>query len=310
MTAKIDNNKFLLKTECTFLVDNFIEKLKREYKSHTFEMCNSPDKFIESATSSSIFNEGSRLLVLKDLDPDFLDAVSSIINGDTDDVWVIIQKQKISRTKAYTVIKGACQYVELKELSESQCAVWVRQWLTEIKLIFSEEIPIYIVSRVGTDISKLHNEIKKVAAYYTGSDKRILTQLDCNEFFSEDAETRFFVIIESFFRKRVREVFEELKRVDDYSLVKLLHMLIGQTEKLYKVAIYREQKMSPEDIGEMISIPKFIVTTKFFSYLSFYNKTKLIMLLDLFNELDVEMRQTKLPKSLVFESYILKAMKK
>lgn len=310
MTTKIENNKFLLKTECSFLVDNFIEKLKRDCPSHTLELCNDTEKFIEVATSSSIFSEGSRLLVLKDLDPDSVDAVSSIINSDTDDVWVIIQKQKIGRTKSYTVIKGACRYVELKELSESQCAVWVRQWLTEMKLIFSEDIPAYIVARVGTDISKLHNEIKKVAAYYAGSDKRILTQIDCNEFFSEDAEARFFVIIESFFRKRVREVFEELKRVDDYSLVKLLHMLIGQTEKLYKVAIYKEQKMSPEDIGEMLGVPKFIVSTKFFSYLSFYNKTKLIMLLDLFNDLDVEMRQTKLPKNLVFESYMLKAMKK
>jgi DNA polymerase-3 subunit delta len=310
MTKKIDNNKFLLKTECSFLIDNFIEKLKREFISHTLELCDSSEKFIESATSGSLFNSGSRLIVLKDLDPDFTDAVSSIINGDTDDVWVLIQKQKIARTKAYTVIKGACRYVELKELSDSQCAVWVRQWLTEMKLIFSEEIPIYVVSRVGTDISKLYNEIKKVAAYYAGSNNRVLTQLDCNEFFSEDTEARFFVIIESFFRKRVREVFEELKRVDDYSLVKLLHMLIGQTEKLYKVAIYKEQKMSPEDIGEMLSIPKFVVTTKFFSYLSFYNKTKLIMLLDLFNDLDVEMRQTKLPKSLIFESYMLKAMKK
>jgi len=310
MTTKIDNNKFLLKTECGFLIDNFIEKLKREVPSHTLELCNSSEKFIESATSGSLFNSDNRLIVLKDLDPDFIDAVSSIINGETDDVWVIIQKQKIARTKAYTVIKGACRFVELKELSDSQCAVWVRQWLTEMKLVFSEEIPIYIVSRVGTDISKLHNEIKKVAAYYAGSSNRVLTQLACNEFFSEDTEVRFFVIIESFFRKRVREVFEELKRVDDYSLVKLLHMLIGQTEKLYKVAIYKEQKMSPEDIGEMLSIPKFIVTTKFFSYLSFYNKTKLIMLLDLFNDLDVEMRQTKLPKNIVFESYMLKAMKK
>lgn len=309
MSKTAANNKFLVKTDCTFLIDNFIEKLKRNYPEYALNTCGASDIFIEKATAVNIFNDDKRIIVLKDLDADSLDAIGAIIDIDTEDVWAIIQKQSVPRVKSYTNIKGACQLVELKDLNESQCAVWVRQWLTDLKLIFPEEIPSYIVSRVGTDISRLHNETKKVAAYYTDSKDRVLTQIHCNDIFSEDVEAQFFVIVENFFRKRVKEVMEDIKKVDEYSLVKLLHMLIGQAEKLYKVAIYREQKMSPDDIGNMLSVPKFIVTTKFFSYLSFYNKVKLIMLLDQFNTLDVELRLTKYPKELIFESYLLKAMK-
>jgi DNA polymerase III delta subunit len=303
------DNKYLLKTECDFLIDNFIEKVKVEYPKHVIVYCASTEEFIEHATVSNIFNDDNKIIVLKDLDPDSLDPISAIMHSDTSDVWVFVLKQKVPKVKAYTVIKGACKYFAPKELDEAQCAVWVRKWLEDLKLIFSEDIPSYIVSRVGVNISKLHNEIKKVAAYYSDSKDRVLTQIGCNEFFAEDAEAGYFEIVENFFRKRVKEVFEGVDKVDEYSLVKLLYMLIGQTEKIYKVAIYREQKMSPDDISAMLSVPKFIVTTKFFSYLSFYNKTKLMMLLDLFNDLDTQLRLTKLPKKLLFDSYLLKAMK-
>ena len=307
--SKAATNKFLVKTTVGFLIDSFIEKLKRDHPGYNLISCDNADRFISSVTEVSIFNESKNIVVLRSLDPDSLDAISAIINYETEDIWVILQKKKIPRTKAFTFIKGACQFVELKELDESKCAVWVRKWLVDLKLVFSEDIPSYIVSRVGTDISRLNNEVKKVAAYYAGSEDRVLTQMKCNEFFSEDTEARFFVIIENFFRKRVKEVFEEIGRVDEYSLVKLLHMMIGQAEKIYKVAIYKDQKMSAEDIGELLSVPKFVVTTKFFSFLTYYNKTKLIMLMDLFNELDAQLRLTKHSKSLLFECYLIKAMK-
>lgn len=303
------DNKFLIKTDCTFLIDNFLEKLKRDYKDHRVVFCEDAESFIDTAVAVSLFNNEKKIIILKDLDPDSLDAVAAIVNQDTEDIWVVIQQQTVSRTKAYTVIKGACRLVELKELNDAQCAVWVRKWLEEIQLVFPEDLPSYIVSRVGADISRLHNEMKKVAAYYIGSTERVLTQITCNDFFSENTEVKLFMISENFFRKRVKEVFEDLKRVDDYSLVKLLHILIGQAEKLHKIAVYKEQGMSPEDIGTMLGVPKFIVSTKLLPCLSFFNKTKLIMLLDLFNILDTEMRLTKHSKNLIFESYLLKAMR-
>jgi DNA polymerase-3 subunit delta len=303
------DQKFLLKSDCHFLINNFINKLKLNYPKLNLIYCNDTDRFIESITEQNIFNDDKRIIILKELDPDFVDSVGAVINQPTEDIWVVIQQQTISRTKAYTVIKGACKLVELKELDENQCAVWVRQWLNDLKLIFQDDIPAYIVSRVGTDILKLNSEVEKVALYYQGSTERTLSQFICDKFFSEDAEIRFFILIEHFFRKRVKEVFDELKRFDDYSYVKLIHMLISQTEKVYKVAIYKSQGISLEDMSSLIGIPKFIISTKFITTLSFFNKIKLIELLDTLNKLDAELRSTKFPKNIVIESYLLKAMK-
>jgi DNA polymerase III delta subunit len=305
----IANNKFLLKTDCSFLIDNFIDKLKGNFPSHVVVLCESVEIFINNVSEISLFDDDKKIIILKDLDPDSLEAVSTVVTQPINDVIVLIQRQTISRTKAYTFIKGACSLVELKELNDSQCAVWVRTWLEELKLIFSEEIPSYIVTRVGADISSLHNEIKKVSAYFSDSDQRVLTQLKCDEFFAESTEAKFFVVVEGFFRKRFKEVFQDISYIDEYSYTKLISMLIRQVEKLYNVAIFKESGMSPEDIGTLVGMPKFIVTTKMFPYLSFYNKTKLIVLLDLFNKMDSDLRLTTYPKKLVLESYLLKAMK-
>lgn len=303
------DKKFLIKSNCSFLINNFIEKLKLSNPECVVVGCDTIEKFIDNVTAVSLFNEDKRILVLNDMDSDSLDAVSAIIEQTSEDIWILIQKQTVSRTKAYTIIKGACRFIELKEIDEAQCAVWVRKWLTDLKLIFSEDIPSYIVSRVGTDISKLHCEVRKVAAYFHGEDNRVLTQMNCNDFFSEDTEAKMYVVSENFFRKRVREVIDEVTKIDDYSFVKLLHIMIGQAERLYKVAIFKKQGHSAEDIGELIGVPKFVVTTKLTPCLSFFNKTKLMMLLDLFNKLDSELRLTKFPKNLIIESYLLKAMK-
>jgi len=309
MNKTLDNDKFLLKTDCSFLIDSFIEKLKNKLPKHIIVLCDSAEQFIDRVTEVNLFNNDRRIIILKDLDPDSVEALSTIVTQPIDDVIVLIQRKTISKVKAYTYIKGVCSLVELKELNDSQCAVWVREWLEELKIVFSEEIPSYIVTRVGADISKLHNEIKKVAVYFSDSTQRVLTQVKCDEFFSESGEAHFYSIVENFFRKRVKEVFQDLKNIDEYSYTKLIFMLTGQVDRLYKIAVFKEQKMSPEDIGTLIGVPKFIVSTKLFPQLAFFSKIKLIMLLDLLNKMDSELRLTKLPKNLVLESYLLKAMK-
>ena len=301
--------KFLVKTDCSFLIQNFLYGIKSVLIDYDFIECNDLEKFIDTINEQNLFSDNKRIITLNNFDPDYVNAVGAIIEQPTDDVWILLQKDTLPRNKAVTRIKGVCNFVEFKDLNEDQCAVWVRQWLKDIGLIYSEDIPSYIVSRVGTNISKIQNEIKKLSFLYGGDRDKLVVKSDCDKIFSENKESKFFVIVEDFFKKRLKDVLEEFKKIDEYSYVKLLHLFIGQTEKLYKIAVYKEQGMSLNDISQMIGVPKFIVKTKLFTSLSFYNKIKLMKLLDLFNELDVQIRLTKYPKNLVFESYLIKAVK-
>jgi DNA polymerase III delta subunit len=309
MNESINSNKYLLKTKDIFLINNFLGELKRKKTGYKVVRCAEVEEFINKSLIIDLFDDYKKILILNDLTPDALDPLVSMIHCKTEDVLVLIQQGTLSRTKSYTIIKGACQLVEFNKLNESECAVWVRKWLKDYDLIFSEDIPSHIVFCVGMDISKLESEVKKIKFYFNGSKDRILTKSVCSEIFTESNDVNYFGLVENLLRKRIVDVFHELKKIDDYSLVKLNHMIINQVEKIYKVAIYREQKFSIEDICELLSISKYILTTKFYSFLSLYNKTKLIMLLDILNELDNKLRLTQYNKHTVFESYILKIIK-
>lgn len=309
MNESINSNKYLLKTKDVFLIENFVEELKKRNPGYKVVRCEEAEEFINKSLIIDLFDDYKKILILNNLTPDTLDPLISMIHCKTEDILVLIQQSTLSRTKSYTTIKGACQLVEYNKMSESECAVWVRKWLKEYDLIFSEDIPSHIVFCVGTDISKLKSEVKKINFYFSESKNRNLTKSICSEIFTESNDVNYFKLIENILRKHTVEVFEELKKIDDYTLVKLNHMIINQVEKIYKVAIYKEQKFSTEDICELLSVSRYILTTKFYSFLSFYNKTKLIMLLDLLNELDKKLRLTQYSKHTTFESYVLKIMK-
>lgn len=300
--------KFLIKTSDLFIISNFINEFSILYPTYKIIECFDTEKFIDTVNGTSLFDESKRVIVLQELISDSLDSIYSIINNDTDDIWVLIQRETLPRNKSFTNIKGACNYINFKDLTEDECASWVRTWLNEISINFSEDIPQYIVSRVGTDPTMLKNEVKKLKYYYHDKKRYEITRENCDICFPDNVEAQYFEIINNFLRKRIKEVMVGIKKIDEYSYVKFIHLLIGQIRKVYQAAIYKEQKMNEEDIGAMLGLPKFIVKMKLLSVLSFYNKVKLMQLLDLLNVLDVELRLTKFPKELIFQSYLLKAM--
>jgi DNA polymerase III delta subunit len=254
----------------------------------------------------NLFRDEKRILVLAEMDKDHLSQIEEIIEKGIHEIIILVELSTLPRNKSYTRIKAACTFIELKDLSEGECAVAVRKWLTASGAKFQDEIPSYIVGRKGTNIALLRGEVKKLLLL--AGNKEIDQEL-CDRVLIEDKEVQFFLLAEHFFKKRVSEVLKEVSKVDEYSYVKLLHFLIGQVERLYKVAVYREQGMKAEEISNMLRVPPFIVKTKVLPLLAFNGKMKLLAMLDLFNKLDVELRSSKYPKETVFEAYLLKAMR-
>lgn len=301
--------KILIKTKDSLLVRDYLDQIKEMLPDHQMVLCDNIESFSEAANSGTLFGPSKRIIVLTSLKKEELDGIVELFDRPLDDTLVFVEDTPLLKTKAYTRIKSVCGYVELKPPTESERAVWVKKWLVEAGLTFGEEIPSYLVSLSGADLSRLHNEVKKLKYLLSDSSSRVVTKGMCDQLVASNSESQFFVFMENFFKKRLPEVLSEFKKVDEYSYVKLLHFMIGQVDRLYKIAIYKEQGHKAEHIAEIVGIPAFIVKTKMFTALSFYGKMKLVILLDLLNKLDLELRSTKYSKALVFEVYLIKAFK-
>lgn len=309
MSDIINSNKYLLKTKDIFLVETFITKLLNKNPGYKVYRYDNIEEFINRVLIIDLFDNKKKILVLNNLLPDFLEPLSGMIHCKIEDILILVQQGTVPRTKPYTIIKGVCQLIEYKKQDASQCAVWVRKWLKDFDVVFSEDIPFYIVECLGNDVSKLKTEVNKIKFYFLESKDKVLTKLICTEIFTESNEANYFLLIDHFLKRHIVEVCEELKKVDEYSFVKLNHMIINQVEKIYKVIVYKEQKLSTDDICDLLNVPKYILKTKLLTFLSYYNKVKLIVLLDYLNELDTNLRLSKFNKRTLFESYLLRAMK-
>jgi DNA polymerase III delta subunit len=303
-TAIQNNKKFLLHCADTFLSSVFVDECHSVYKDHTVEYCFSTDSFTESLNRGSLFNDNKRILVLTDLSDDNIQDIEPFTNYDTDDVIILIEKSTLKKNKEYVRIKTNYAYVKIEDLPERECKSWLHTYMIREGLKFAPEIPAYIIKRRGTDLGALSNEVRKLKLL-----GKEVTEDICNYVVSISNDSDFYVFIDHFSHKRLANCLKEFYKVDENKYVSLLHFMLGYVEKLYKIAIYRDQKKATDEIADLMGLPKFILQTKYYTVLSIFSKVKLLKMMDLLNELDLQLRVSQFDKTLLFETYIMKVFK-
>lgn len=305
MAKKTESNKYLVSGDDPYLLRDYISKKAGELEIVRYD---DGDQFVQAITSDNIFRS-KKVIVLTSLEKEILDALREVIDTPTDDIWIIVEQETLPKNKSYTYIRSSCTVVDIKKATDVQRAVWVRQWLSSAGLKFEEDIPSKLAEKVDGNVSDLYNETQKIIHRALSCGYESVAYGFCESTLSMNRGVQFFGLMDDFFRKRLSDVLRQFRKVDEYSYVKLLHFMIGQVERIYRVAVYREQGASDNDIGEMLGVPYFIVKSKYAPALAFYGKVKLMQLLDMFNDLDLKLRTTKYPKGILFESFLLKAMK-
>lgn len=299
------NNRIFVSSKDPYLIDHFLKQLVDYYPDYKKAICYSIDEFQNILQREDIFGNEKHIIILSDMTAEDLPVIDEIPVYDTPDILVFIERDMLPRSKAYTKLKGNALFLKLESPDEKECISWVNRGLREKGFRFSEDVPKFIVKKRGPDLLGLHNEIKKLE--YVCHNKLLDIAL-CDRVVSYGGESQFFILMDNFFRRRIKETIAEFKRVDETIYVKLLHFMIGQVERVYKVSIYRDQKLDDDSIADIIGVPKFILKTKFYTVLASFGKVKLLGLFDLLNTLDLELRSSKYPKNILFESYLLKAM--
>ncbi|MBD3261277.1 MAG: hypothetical protein GF334_06265 [Candidatus Altiarchaeales archaeon] len=299
-----DQNYFLLDVKEPFMVNEFLKEVHRTLPEYRLDVCYSIEDFLVFYHRGGMFSSEKRILVLWDFTREHVDVIESLMSVPTDDIIVLVRRGAISKTKAYTRITTDFTTVKLEKPTERGCSTWVRDKLKEYGVECQEKVPSYIVSHLGTNMYALDSVLKKLRVL-----GRNISVDECARLISQTHEARYFDFMDSLFRRRVSSTLQEFSKVDESSYVQLIHFMIGQIERIYRVACLKNQGESIEDISEILGVPKFIMKTKMMPAVASFGRVKLIKLLDLVNELEKVLRVTKLPKDQVFQSYLLKAMK-
>ena len=299
-----NNKKFLVHSPDTFLSNMFINTCKEIYNDYTAEYCYDLESFSECVNRGSLFNENKRILILTELSDENIQDFIPLIGYGTDDVIILVEKASLKKGKDYVKVKASYTYVKIEELSEKECRDWLHAHMLKEGLKFATTIPLYIVKKRGPDLRALSNEVRKLKLL-----NKDVTEALCDEVVSTSGESDFFSFIDNFSHKRLEACLIDFYKVEESKYVSLLHFMLSFVERLYKTAIYREQKKSTDEVADLTGLPKFILQTKYYTVLSIFSKVKLLKMLDLLNELDFQLRVSKYSNTLLFETYILRIFK-
>lgn len=296
-------DRFIISSKEPLLISEYINNLRDKNPGYGYQMCGDFDSFSEIYHRGGIFDSEPIILCLWELTADLVKQLLPLISSPTEDILVFIQRKILPRNKAYTYFRAECQPVELNPLNLKECVRWTRSQMRKSGLSYDSKVAEMLVEKKSADMYGILSEIRKLQIVYgdrqvTGSAVRYI---------SDSSEARVFSFIEHYFHKRLKKALYEFDKFSEDYYVKLIHMVIKHIEKLYKIAEHRSQGKSPEDVSDIMGLNKFILKTKYYTVLSIFNKTRLLKMIDLFNELDYMLRLSPLPKKLLFESYLLKS---
>lgn len=295
----------LIKVEDTFITDVLISELGKEYPEQRCTICYDGEEFTTQINRGDLFSSDSKILILRYLDDDSVPLVSVLLDYNTEDRLILIQKNTLKRNRAYQNIKSNCSYFKLEKVSDVACKKWLSDFIVDNKLSTKMDLPGYLVNKVGNNLSLLYHEIKKIKLFSAGSE---ITKEVCDSIVYSVSEIDKYQFIDNFVHKRKSKVIKDLEKIDESQHIPLLHFLLNYLNKLYTISIYRVQKKSVDEISDMVNIPPFIIRTKYFTALSVYSKGKILKLFDILNDLDLKLRLSKYNKKVLFNIYIMKAL--
>lgn len=287
-----------------FLTDIFIAEMRLAHKDKECVVCYDHETFLSEINRGGLFGSSPKLLILRNLTDDGVQAIAPLLDYSTEDTLAIIEQITLKKVKAYQKLKAECAFMKLESLPSRSVKKWLREYMVSQGLVLASDIPGYLIDRCGTQLSVLAHEVKKLKLLANGGE---VTESMVNAVASTNPEANNFELVDSFVHKRTKKMMEELRKVGDTQLISMLHFLLNYLDRLYKIATYRSQKRNAEEISDLIGIPKFIIQTKYFTALSVYPKGKLLKLIDILNDLDLQMRLSKWDRRLLFEVYLLKA---
>lgn len=164
-----------------------------------------PDEIISTLQGGTLF-ASQKLVVVKSLseNKNASENIEKIIDSNPDETSLLIVEPKPDkRSSYYKTLKEKTEIKEFKELDEASLAKWLVEEAKARGAHLSLSDANYLISRVGTNQARLHNELKKLIDYNQEIDKEridLLTQ--------ENPQNTVFQLLDAAFSGQKQKMFE------------------------------------------------------------------------------------------------------
>lgn len=263
---------------------------------------------VVSLAATLPFMAEKRVVVVKDSGffKNSCDELSEYLKAPSHDTVLIFDESAVDRrNKNYKEAAAAGGAIEAKPPTEAELKRWIAAFLAKSGKKIRESTVELMIQRIGTDMSTLDSELKKLISY--SGNTEVITDDHVRAVCVKNPSNTVFQMIDAMASKRKNEavgIYYEMlsEKENPYGILSLIerHFRI-----LLMVTELNEKKEPPQSIASKAGIPPFTVS-KYLNQARKYSKTKIIAVLNDCASSDAASKMGKIADSLAVELIIIK----
>ncbi|BCJ99517.1 DNA polymerase III subunit delta [Anaerocolumna chitinilytica] len=119
---------------------------------------------------------------------------------------VFVESEVDKRNRLFKAVKDNGTISEMNSMDEANLKIWVATLLKQDAKKITEESILYLLSKTGTDMDNISNEVEKLICY-TG-DRDIVTSQDIEEVCTSQISGKIFLMVEAIGNKRQKQALD------------------------------------------------------------------------------------------------------
>lgn len=215
-------------------------------------------------------------------------------------VLIFVETDVDKRSRMYNAVKKSGYICEMNGMTEQELKLWVASILKKENLKITEATVEFLLEQVGTDMSKLQNELEKLICYTMGRDT--ITVQDIKAVCSEQLTGKIFAMTEALAqgrKKQALELYYDLIALQEKPMG-ILYMIQRQFHHLLIVKEMKKNRADKGSIASTIGVPPFAVQ-KYMSQADRFSLEELKKLLEYSLTLEEDVKSGRLKEQLAVE---------
>jgi DNA polymerase-3 subunit delta len=304
------NKRFVLVGEELYLKEQFEQFLIKAHPEANL-LVFYPGEELEA--KSALFSAGlfdQRIIVLRYFDQMKNKEFPDLIRGFDDYLLVTLSDQVNLKNSIITSVLGYSIPVQCNKMSEHDASYpsWILSHGTEKGFVFIDGAEDVLYRKVGPDLMTLLNELSKLMIYK--QETKTIYPEDIDKVVADSATSSAYEVLDNMLRKDISKTllsFEKFLRSSE-EVLDLVLFLGRYLEKIYRILLMDEQKMTADGIASIVGIPPMLLKTRYLPRSKSLGKERIGKWYGDIAAMDAAVRIFKGDEKILFTKFIISAL--
>ncbi len=318
LDKKAPRSIYVLYGEETFLIDEALAVLKNKTlvesaQDFNFDLFVAPDVspgHVRDAVETLPVMCERRLIIVKHVEnfkDEAWEELMPVIDSPVDSATLVLVASKLDkRKKSVKRLQEQAVFVELKKPFDNQIPMWIDYIAHLNDVTFASEAVSALQELVGTNLSELNNEVKKIRQYI-GAKRRTVALEDVLKVVSRARIESVFNLTDAIGRRDRATALVCLANLlehgqNEVGVVSLIHRQIRILSAIYEA---KKTGMGGLKLSQKVGVPEFFLK-QYLEQARLWDKTKLVSATRALQETDRALKSSPVSSHIWLENFILK----